>query len=591
MFFTLVECKNIYLPSAENISWNLTGLKNSVLLMPPFIPLYETRLFKPMTFLRSAWHGLIRLLTHRTVTLLTLLFMAVVVATLWNMSWLSNDLVQTQALQNAVLSAKAMREARTVYSSEAVARVPDDDVRVTHDYLSQDSAIPLPATFLLELSRRIREDNPEMSIRVYSDYPFPWHQDDGGPQDEFEEKALQELRQNPAQPYISVEDFQGRRSLRYAEADIMMPSCVTCHNTYPGSPKTDWVVGDVRGILEITQPLDTFQARIRQGLKGTFLMLGGLSVIGISGLTAAIRGLQQRSQELAVAKDQLEAVIDAVPGPISWIGSNGVYLGVNRKLADDWQISQEAFIGKEVGFLRGSDQLSIFLQRFLTSSDTSASQVIDVNINGEERAYLFAAQKYQNGEAIVSVGIDVTERKRAEKALRIAEENYRSIYENALEGIFQSNLEGRFISVNPAMARLYGYDSPDDMVKSVTSIAEQIYVESECRDTFTHLLVNRGEVKGFEYRSYRKDGSIMWVEENTRAVRDDKGRLLYFEGIVQDISDRKSREADLKRQLQELQIEIDEKKKAQDVAKITESSYFQDLQNEISRIDLDQFWD
>ncbi|MGP1384900.1 MAG: PAS domain S-box protein [Thainema sp.] len=544
-----------------------------------------------MTFLRSAWHGLIRLLTYRTVTLLTLLFMAVVIATLWNMSWLSNDLVQTQALQNAVLSAKAMREARTVYSSEAVARVPDDDVQITHDYLSQEGAIPLPATFLLELSRRLREDNPEMSIRVYSDYPFPWHQKDGGPQDEFEEKALQELRQNPAQPYISVEDFQGRQSLRYAEADIMMPSCVTCHNTYPGSPKTDWVVGDVRGILEITQPLDAFQARIRQGLKGTFLMLGGLSVIGISGLTAAIRGLQQRSQELAIARDQLEAVIDAVPGPISWIGSNGVYLGVNRKLADDWQISQEAFIGKEVGFLRGSDQLSIFLQQFLVSSDTSASQVIDVSINGEERAYLFAAQKYQNGEAIVSVGIDVTERKRAEKALRIAEENYRSIYENALEGIFQSNLEGRFISVNPAMARLYGYSSPDDMVNSITSIAEQIYVESECRDTFTHLLVNRGEVKGFEYRSYRKDGSIMWVEENTRAVRDDKGKLLYFEGIVQDISDRKLREADLKRQLQELQIEIDEKKKAQDVAKITESSYFQDLQNEIARINLDEFWD
>jgi PAS domain-containing protein len=78
--------------------------------------------------------------------------------------------------------------------------------------------------------------------------------------------------------------------------------------------------------------------------------------------------------------------------------------------------------------------------------------------------YLIAAQKYQQGTGTVSVGIDITEHKQVEEALRIAEENYRSIYENALEGIFQSTPEGTYISVNPAMARIYGYDSPKDMV-------------------------------------------------------------------------------------------------------------------------------
>lgn len=544
-----------------------------------------------MLYLHSTWNRFVKLLTRRTVVVLTLIFCVVVLATLWNIARFSNDLVEDQALQNAIASAQALRDARTIYSSETVDRLADHpDVQVTHDYRSQEGAIPLPINFLQSLCHRIREDNPGMFVRLYSDYPFPWNQEYGGPRDAFETEALQQLRQNPNQPYISVESYRGRPSLRYAEADIMEPSCVACHNTYPDSPKTDWAVGEVRGVLEVTQPLDRFQARIQQGLQGTFLMLGSMSIVGISGLTVAIRSLRRRSHELAIAKEQLEAVIDAVPGPVSWIGSNGVYLGVNRQLAETWQISQDAFVGRELGFLHGNSQLTQFLNQFLKGSEASASQVVDVEIKGQRRAYLIAAQKYQGGEAIVSVGIDVTERKQAEEALRIAEETYRSIFVNALEGIFQSNLEGRFLNVNPAMARLYGYDSPADMVNSITNISEQIYVDQEERGTFTTLLFSRGEVHNYEYRSYRKDGSIIWVEENTRAVRDSSGEFLYFEGMVQDITERKQLEAELKRQLAELRIEIDEQKKAQDVAQITESSYFQDVQDELNQLDLDDFW-
>lgn len=180
---------------------------------------------------------------------------------------------------------------------------------------------------------------------------------------------------------------------------------------------------------------------------------------------------------------------------------------------------------------------------------------------------------------------DITQQKQALSALRIAEENYRSIYENALEGIFQSNREGRFISVNPAMAKLYGYDSPFAMVEQITDIAKQVYVDPRDRDRFTQLLSEQGEVQNFEYRSYRCDGSIMWVEENARAVRDDQGELLYFEGIVQDISDRKEREVRLQRLFEELQVEIDEHKVAQDVAQITESSFFQEIRATMREID------
>jgi PAS domain S-box-containing protein len=182
----------------------------------------------------------------------------------------------------------------------------------------------------------------------------------------------------------------------------------------------------------------------------------------------------------------------------------------------------------------------------------------------------------------------ILERKNEE--LRIAEENYRSIFENALEGIFQSSPKGRYISVNPALARIYGYDSPTEMMNSITNIGEQLYVNPEQRRQFRELLQKQDTVKGFEYRCYCKDGSIIWTEINARAVKDNTGKVLYYEGIVKDITERKRQEDELRRQLEELKIEIDHKKRAEEVANLTESSYFQEVQQEMSAINLDEFW-
>ncbi|MGM3305395.1 PAS domain S-box protein [Anabaena sp. WFMT] len=174
--------------------------------------------------------------------------------------------------------------------------------------------------------------------------------------------------------------------------------------------------------------------------------------------------------------------------------------------------------------------------------------------------------------------------------LRIAEENYRSIFENALEGIFQSSPKGRFINVNPALAKIYGYDSPAEMIESITNISEQLYVDPEKRTEFRKLLETQGTAKNFEYRSYCKDSSIIWTEIDARAVKDSQGNVLYYEGIVKDISERKRREDELRRQLEELKIEIDQSKREQEVAMLTGSTYFQEVQQEMAEVNLDEFW-
>ncbi|MGA7935792.1 MAG: adenylate/guanylate cyclase domain-containing protein [Kovacikia sp.] len=126
--------------------------------------------------------------------------------------------------------------------------------------------------------------------------------------------------------------------------------------------------------------------------------------------------------------------------------------------------------------------------------------------------------------------------------------NYYSIVENSLEGIFQSTPEGRYQMVNPALAHIYGYDSPQDLIAHVTDIGKQIYVQPKRRVEFMAYMQLYSVVSDFESQVYRKDGSIIWISENVRAVRNETGHLLYFEGSVQDITERRQVQEELRQQ-------------------------------------------
>lgn len=140
---------------------------------------------------------------------------------------------------------------------------------------------------------------------------------------------------------------------------------------------------------------------------------------------------------------------------------------------------------------------------------------------------------------------EVYERKRAEKDLRAAEAKYRSIFEHAVDGIFQTTPEGQYLSVNPALASIYGYETPEELMASLTDISGQLYVDPSRREEFTRLLHAQNTVTGFESRVYRRDGKVIWITETARAVRDASGILLYYEGIVEDITERKHAEEEL----------------------------------------------
>jgi PAS domain S-box-containing protein len=154
---------------------------------------------------------------------------------------------------------------------------------------------------------------------------------------------------------------------------------------------------------------------------------------------------------------------------------------------------------------------------------------------------------------LTGIVLDITARKQAaialetsEQRLRQAEEKYRSIFENSVIGIFQTSPEGRYISANPALATIYGYASPEELIGSLTQIDHQLYVNPRRRQEFVDQIHTAGSVTDFESQVYRKDGSLVWISENVIALRGEQGELLCYEGTVEEITDRKHVEAALR---------------------------------------------
>jgi len=147
-----------------------------------------------------------------------------------------------------------------------------------------------------------------------------------------------------------------------------------------------------------------------------------------------------------------------------------------------------------------------------------------------------------------------TQIERQKKALSEIENKYRNIFENAVEGIFQSSPDGHFLSVNPAMAKIFGYKSPEDMIENINNIGVQIHLLADSLEQFTENITKNGVVENFEALNLKKDGKIIWTSTNARLVKDGNGHTLYYEGSITDITKQKNADKLLERQLKALTV-------------------------------------
>ena len=163
----------------------------------------------------------------------------------------------------------------------------------------------------------------------------------------------------------------------------------------------------------------------------------------------------------------------------------------------------------------------------------------------------------------------------SKEAIRRSEEKYRDIFENALEGIFQATLEGSFISVNPALARIYGFDSPYELIDSVCDISNQLYRNPEDRERFMETLRENGSARTNEVQAYRKDGSVIWISVSARLVNNERGYPVYYEGTVEDITKRKAAEMSLRGALTELELKNRELAESHEAYRESQQKIFQ----------------
>jgi serine/threonine protein kinase len=214
------------------------------------------------------------------------------------LSSLSRYFVQATALDSTRMEISMLEDVHAFYS-DIVDRVDWDKTAVTHEYAKRKNAMPLPATFIIDVGQRISKTQSGMQVRVYSDHPW---RPDGGPKDAFEKRTIDVLTEKARDKNVEVSyheftEIDGRPFLRYAKGQLMKQTCVKCHNGDKTSPKRDWQEGDLVGVLLINRPLDNDIARTHSGLHGAFLVMG-LIALGLVGLSFAFL-LRSRMKSIA----------------------------------------------------------------------------------------------------------------------------------------------------------------------------------------------------------------------------------------------------------------------------------------------------
>jgi len=317
---------------------------------------------------------------------------------------------------------------------------------------------------------------------------------------------------------------------------------------------------------------ETFLPCVYDG-KGAYVMAKAAPLFDAHGnrvgVIESIRDIteyKQAEEALRESRRQLADIIDFLPNATFVIDREGRVIAWNRAIEEMTGVNAADMLGRgdyEYALPFYGKRRPILIDLVLHPSGQAGAAYSKIGKGGtvfeaEEHtptlrgrgAYLIGTASVLRDSKGNIVGAieslrDITERKRMEEALARAEEKYRSIFENALEGIFQTTPEGRFLSVNPSLARILGYGSPEETIRSVTDLSRQVYVDPERRLELLQLTMERGIVQDFEIQVQRKDRSLAWIKISLRGVRDHSGRLVYMEGTAQDITDRKVLESRL----------------------------------------------
>ncbi len=282
-------------------------------------------------------------------------------------------------------------------------------------------------------------------------------------------------------------------------------------------------------------------------------------------MTTLEQEVADATQELEETLAYVSAIIENLADGLLVLNADGRITRTNPALSEILELdsdpqgrtAREALGGEAADFLTDKGrELAIFYQSTLGTdrSDASSSHLLPEGGRPADTAEVSAVKgdgsrfPIELSVSVVNmkgewntIGIvrDITVRKRAEEALRTSEKKYRGFFEHAVDGIFQTDARGRFVSANPASAQILGYDSPQDLIDDVKRLGDRLYVDSARREEFIRLMREDRIVHGFEVELRRKDGTSVWTTLHARPILGENGDLLFTEGIVEDVTERK----------------------------------------------------
>jgi diguanylate cyclase (GGDEF)-like protein/PAS domain S-box-containing protein len=313
--------------------------------------------------------------------------------------------------------------------------------------------------------------------------------------------------------------------------------------------------GEVQAIMELIrtgQLVDCFETQrltkacslLDVSLSISPIKDGSGRIIGASTIARDITARKNADKQLRLQSAALEAAVNAIviadrDGSIVW---------VNQAFTAMTGYSKEEVLGKDPSLLKSGEQPESYYAKLwstILSGQVWRGELVNKRKDGtiytEEMTITPVTQKV--GTVVethfIAIKQDISERKQAERALRRAEEKYRTIFEDAVVGIFQTTTDGQPLNVNRAMAEMYGFDSPEQLLAEVSNVVLQLFVDPKRMDALRRMLGKESVVRGAEVEVYKRDWKKKWLLMNLRAVRDASGKIVLHEGTAEDITDRK----------------------------------------------------
>ncbi|HTZ38768.1 MAG TPA: PAS domain S-box protein, partial [Syntrophales bacterium] len=297
---------------------------------------------------------------------------------------------------------------------------------------------------------------------------------------------------------------------------------------------------------------------------------------GYCAATRNITHLKQAEKALRESEHRYRTLIETIDEYLAEIDASGRCTYASPKVFDFIGYRSEEVIGKRpFDFMEPGEAgrvEKIFQQVVARKESFDSLEHILIHKNGAPVIVETSGTPFfgegRNLLGYRTISRNITKRKKTAHELAKIEKKYRDIFENAVEGIYQSLPAGKYTEVNPAFARIFGYDSPEDLKTAVNDIGQQIYTDPEIRRECIRVVEEKGQ-GSFEIPIRRKDGSTGWVFNNVRAVRDTRGKTLCYEGFIEDITERKRMERELREAHDEMEQRIRER--TEELARVNEA--------------------